>query len=361
LARKPSTKQRLAALKRRAKGRRRALILLQDNPDPDAIASAAALKLLLKELAGCDTVIAYGGVVGRAENRSMLRYLGTSMRAAADAPLDRFDLVAMVDTQPGFGNNPVDDGARVDIVIDHHERAGGAPGDQFCDIRPGYGATATILAEYLRAADITPSAPLATALAYGIQSDTQDFGRETSEADIQVFTWLYPLANKRLLSRIENEQEPREYFTAVSRALRDARTYGNAALCWLGRMINPDMTGEIADLLLRLDEAEWVLCQGLYRGTLYLSLRTDLRSADADGVMKAIVGELGRGGGHEMLAGGQISVDRDSFKVANTLRKDVERHFLDHFRLDPKCRRRLVSRAGEREKSRTPRDPARKK
>lgn len=354
MAKKPSARPRLAELKRLAKGRRRVLILLQNNPDPDAIASAAALKLLLKELAGCDTVIAHAGVVGRAENRSMLRYLGTNMRDAADTPPDRFDLVAMVDTQPGFGNNPVEDQARVDIVIDHHGRSGRMPDVAFRDIRPNYGATSTILGEYLRAAGIDPPMSLATALAYGIQSDTQDLGRESTNADIEMFTYLYPLANKRLLSRIENEQQPREYFTAVSRALRDSRTYGNTIVCWLGRMINPDMTGEIADLLLRLDEGDWAVCQGLYKGTLYVSLRTDFRNADAGGVMKKIVGVLGTGGGHEMLAGGQISVGRDSSKRANQLRKQVERNFLDHFKLDPKSRRLLVSRAGEKQTSRTP-------
>jgi nanoRNase/pAp phosphatase (c-di-AMP/oligoRNAs hydrolase) len=351
LAKKPSTKSRLAELKRLAKGRRRALILLQDNPDPDAIASAAALKLLLKELAGCETVIAHDGVVGRSENRSMLRYLGTNLRAAADLALEKFDLVAMVDTQPVFGNNPIDDHSKVDVVIDHHERGDRMPGVPFCDIRPNYGAASSILGEYLQEAGITPPIPVATALAYGIQSDTQDFGRETSEADIAIYTTLYPLANKRLLSRIENEQQPREYFTAVSRALRDARTYGNAALCWLGRMINPDMTGEIADLLLRLDDAEWVMCQGLYKGTLYLSFRTDVRASDADGVAKAVVGDLGAAGGHEMIAGGQVQVERDSLRLADRLRKQVERRFLDQLQLDAKTRRRLVSRAGEGNKA----------
>ena len=348
MPRTPSTQQRLAQLKRLAKGSTRALILLQDNPDPDAIASAAALRLLLKESSKIDVVIAHSGVVGRAENRSMLRYLGCTLRQAADTPFDKFDLIAMVDSQPGFGNNPIDDPAQADIVIDHHERSGRMTGVALADVRPRYGATSTILAEYLEAAGIDPPVPVATALLYGIQSDTQDFGRAASEADIAAFTRLYPKANKRLLSRIENEQEPREYFTAVSRALRDARTCGPVAVCWLGRMLNPDMTGEIADLLLRLDEADWALCQGLYKGTLYLSLRSDLRDAGTDKVIRAIIGGLGAGGGHEMIAGGQISVERDKFATANDLRKQVERNFLGHFKLDPKSRRMLVSRAGER-------------
>lgn len=345
---KPSTRQYLGRLKRMARGGKRAVIVLQNNPDPDAIASAAALKLLFKELADCDAVVAYGGVVGRAENRTMLKYLGLSMRNVEDAPLERFDVVAMVDTQPGFGNNPIDDHTQADVVIDHHERAQRMPGIRLCDIRPNYGATSTILAEYLLEAGIVPPMALATALAYGIQSDTQDFGRETSEADINMYTRLYPIANKRLLSRIEYEQEPREYFTEVSRALREARTYGNIGISWLGRTINPDMTGEIADFLVRCDEVDWALCQGLYKGTLYLSIRSDFRNVNADRLMRSLVEGLGVGGGHEMIAGGQIKIERDSLKAANQFRKQVERRFLEHFQLDPKNRRLLVSRAGER-------------
>jgi nanoRNase/pAp phosphatase (c-di-AMP/oligoRNAs hydrolase) len=354
VARPPTSEQRVAELRELVNGRRRALILMQDNPDPDAIASAAALRLLLNDCGDCACTIAHSGVVGRAENRSMLKYLGLNLRPAEDTPVEKYDLVAMVDTQPVFGNNPVDDHTDVDLVIDHHERTERMPEVAICDIRPGYGACSTILAEYLRAAEIAPPAPVATALVYGIQSDTQDFGRETSEADIAMFTSLYPLANKRLLSRIVNEQEPREYFTAVSRALRDARTYGTTAVCWLGRMLNPEMTGETADLLLRLDEADWVLCQGLYKGTLYLSLRTDLRDGQADEVMRRIIGDLGSGGGHEMLAGGQIPVGRDSFKAADEMRKQVERNLLEQFKLDPKARRLLVSRAGEKKKEQAP-------
>ncbi len=347
MPRKPSTSERLTELKRLARGKERALIVLQNNPDPDAIASAAALKLLLKKLAGCDAVIAHGGIVGRAENRSMLKYLGTAMRNLVETPIDGFELVAMVDTQPGFGNNPISNKDQADIVIDHHHRAGCLHGVKLCDVRPRYGATSTILTQYLRAAGITPPTALATALAYGIQSDTQDLGRETSSTDIEAFTYLYPLANKRLLSRIDNEREPREYFGTVARALFDARTYKNTAVCWLGRIINPDMTGEISDLLVRLDEADWALCQGLYKGTLHISLRTDFRNADANGVMKTIIRDHGTGGGHEMIAGGQIDVPGDRLALANRLRYQVERNFLAHFKLSPRSRRLLVTRTSK--------------
>ncbi len=354
MARRPSTKEQLRKLKKLIRGRKKALILLQDNPDPDAIASASALRFLLKEIAGCETTIAHSGIVGRSENRRMLKYLGLNMRNADELELEQYDLVAMVDTQPVFGNNPVDDEQQVDVVIDHHEWAGSPSRVAFSDIRAHYGAASTIVAEYLFEAGLEPPIPLATALLYGIQSDTQEFGRATSDADIAVFTRLYPQANKRYLSHIENTQEPREYFTAVSRGLHDARTYQNIAICWLGRTINPDMTGEVADLLMRLEGADWILCGGLFRGVLYLSLRTTQRDSDASSVAKEIVADMGTAGGHEMLAGGQITVPRNSFKKADKLRKQVERNFLRHFDIDPRCRRLLVSRATERHHEKTP-------
>lgn len=354
MAHRPSTKEQLRKLKKLVRGRKKALILLQDNPDPDAIASAGGLRLLLKEAAGCETTIAHSGIVGRSENRMMLKYLGLKMRNADELDLEQYDLVTMVDTQPVFGNNPVNDEQRVDVVIDHHEWAESTRQVEFSDIRAHYGATSTIIAEYLFESDLELPTPLATALLYGIQSDTQEFGRATSDADIAVFTQLYPQANKRYLSHIENTQEPREYFTAVSRGLHDTRTYENTAVCWLGRTINPDMTGEVADLLMRLEGADWVLCEGLFRGVLYMSLRTTQRESNASNVAKEIVADMGTAGGHEMLAGGQITVPRNSFKEADKLRKQVERNFLNHFKIDHRCRRRLVSRSVERHHEKTP-------
>src|SRR5512146_1938718 len=58
-----------------ARGHHRALILTHDNPDPDSIASAVALAYILEHMAGIQAVVAYGGIVGRAENRAMIRVL----------------------------------------------------------------------------------------------------------------------------------------------------------------------------------------------------------------------------------------------------------------------------------------------
>jgi nanoRNase/pAp phosphatase (c-di-AMP/oligoRNAs hydrolase) len=149
--------------------------------------------------------------------------------------------------------------------------------------------------------------PLATALLYGIRSDTQDLGREATRADIAATLYLYPLASQRTLSRIQNAVVPREYFAMLSCALRRAVVGGRGVFCSLGSTANPDMVGELADLLLRYEGCTWVLTCGLCGAVLRLSLRCRPDpDADAGSVVSRLVGSLGTGGGHGAAAGGQV-------------------------------------------------------
>jgi len=76
-------RDRLRKLLQVAKGHHRALILTHDNPDPDAVASACGLAYLLAHCAGLSTTAAYGGIIGRAENKAMLRVLHLPIQPVA--------------------------------------------------------------------------------------------------------------------------------------------------------------------------------------------------------------------------------------------------------------------------------------
>ena len=201
------------------------LIVMQDYPDPDAIASAAALRDLANAMAGVQCFVAQGGALGRAENRAMVKYLDLKLHDMTQVDTDRFDLVAMVDTQPGTGNNSLPEGIIPQIVIDHHPMRQATRSAAFTDVRSGYGSTATILHEYLVESGIEIDARVATALLYGIRSDTNDLGREATQEDINALVALYPIANKRALSRIETERVPRAYFQMLAEGLRNAQTF----------------------------------------------------------------------------------------------------------------------------------------
>lgn len=284
------------------------VILPHDNPDPDALASAATLRYIAKHLAGKDATIALGGFVGRAENRAMVRYLNIPLVPVADLPLgDPNTVIALVDTQPGRLNNSLPKGVLPSIVIDHHPRYSAMNEVPFADMREGYGATSTILTEYLMDKRLRVETKIATALFYGIMAETQDLGREASEPDMAATHFLYPHTNKRRLAKIENARVPRAYFAAFRQAIQSAVIYDRAVISILGAIRYPDMVAEMADFLLRLDEVEWAAAIGRYEQHLYVSLRTTNRDVNAGDLLQKVLGS-DHAGGHDMIAGGRIAL-----------------------------------------------------
>ncbi len=305
------------------------LITTQDNPDPDSLAAAVALRKLANTLANLQCSIACGGTVGRGENRALVKYLGLNLRSYSELDYGKFDLIAMVDTQPGTGNNSLPENVKPDIVIDHHRIRHQTRTIPLTDIRSSYGATSTILVEYLIEAHITPDTPVATALLYGIRSDTQDLGREASRFDVEAIEYLYPFANKRMLGIIQRGKVPREYYQMLADALRNAHVRGRAVVTELGDIDNPDMIAEVADLLLRDDETTWTMCTGYWNGKLLISIRTSEETKSAEKVIRHMVARKGTGGGHLTYAGGQIPLTKGTKAERQALEKDVEKKFLE--------------------------------
>jgi nanoRNase/pAp phosphatase (c-di-AMP/oligoRNAs hydrolase) len=328
-------------------GKSTMLIVMQDFPDPDAIAAAYALKELGRSRFDISTSTACSGLVGRAENLALVRYLKLNPLDLSSIDVSPFDLIAMVDTQPGSGNNSLAPDRLPNIVIDHHPTRPITRRVEFHDIRSRYGATSTILYEYLEQEGIELDMVLATGLAYGIKSDTQELGQKATDADIRAFHALYPLANTRKLGRMEMTQLPRVYFQSLAAALHHARTYGKCIVSRLGELDNPDMLGEAADLLLRNEESDWALCLGSYRGRLLLSLRTSDAQSHAGRLMHRLVGRQGSGGGHSAMAGGQIPLNDRSQKEVAGLETAVVRHLLRLLRMSGEKGQPLLAPARE--------------
>ncbi len=322
------TKTKLEQLKAVLENHKTMLIVMQDNPDPDSIAAAVALRKLANVLAEVQCSIAHGGSVGRGENRALVKYLGLNLRPIEQIDTAAFELFALVDTQPGTGNNSLPDPIEPDIVIDHHPCRQRTRHCRFTDIRSQYAATVTILFEYFKAAEIKIDTPLATAMLYAIRSDTQDLGRDTSRADTLALAELFSLANKRMLSQIQRGKVQRDYFKLLADALQNAAVYGNAIVTNLGRLDNPDMVAEAADLLLRDDLTDWVMAYGLSQDKLVISLRTEQEHLHADDVMHKLVARKGTGGGHPSYAGGQVSIKGLSQPKIAALEEQVVERFI---------------------------------
>src|SRR5262245_47102361 len=192
----------------------RVALLLQDDPDPDGIASAIALRTVLGRNRSTTPLFAFGETT-RAENLAMLRLLDVTIDPADSETLRSFPCVALLDVQPAYFGERL---PHAHIVIDHHPRVASSDAE-YSDLRPQYGATSTILTEYLEACEADVSQRLATALLYGIKSDTLMLNRETGPADLRAFMSLYPLTNYNTLRRIERPELPLSFAEFLARVL----------------------------------------------------------------------------------------------------------------------------------------------
>ena len=318
--------ERIQSLLEAVRETRAVLILPHNNPDPDAIASAVALRYLLEQKAGIEGRIRYQGIIGRAENRALVRYLGYPLSRLQCLDLDSAGAIALVDTQPGAGNNALPAGHRALIVLDHHLAYETVDAGALYDIRSDVGATSTMLTEYLQAAAIEPPPSLATALFYGIKTDTMGLSRGASQPDIDAYFYLQRRVDLDALGRIERAQVPGAYFQGLVTALQATRRYDDILVSYLGAMDYPDQAAEVADLVLRLEGVRWALCMGTHDGDMILSVRTRRRSGAAR-LVQAVVHGRGMAGGHGALAGGQVSLEgRESIRLARELIELALRH-----------------------------------
>jgi nanoRNase/pAp phosphatase (c-di-AMP/oligoRNAs hydrolase) len=281
------------------------LILMHDYPDPDALASALVLSDLVRKRYSLRTRIAYGGLITRAENRTMVQQLQIKLAHVSKIRWNRYRCVAMVDTQPAFGNHSLPENLRPTIVIDHHPSREPLPAS-FVDIRTEYGARATVLLEYLEAAELETAVDVATAVAYAIRSETQELGRDASTADIDAYLSVYPKANKRKLAKIYNPKLPKTYFTLLHTALQKAQLFRHLAHVHLGDVESPEFVPQIADMLLRHERMGWSVATGRFEKQLFVSMRCSHTKAHAGNMLKKIIGNMGFAGGHTMVAGGRV-------------------------------------------------------
>lgn len=304
------------------RGKGKILIIVHDNPDPDCLASAMALRHLFVMKVNRDATIGFSGMIGRSENLAMAKKLEIPLTPLGILDLKDYQVICMLDTQPGTGNNSLPPGVKVDIVIDHHPPRPASKSCRWVDIRDEYGVTATILYEYLQAQDVSIGTKLATALFYAIKSETQDLGREAAKPDKDAYLRLFPLSNKKLLYEISYPKLPVEYFLTINSALGNARIYENILVANLYEIVFPEVVAEMADFLIRLEEIETVLSMGQYNNEMILSIRTMRHDLNAGEVIRRIVDGLGAAGGHGMMAGGRVDdvgTDHESIQRAELL------------------------------------------
>ncbi|TYT75188.1 DHH family phosphoesterase [Desulfobotulus mexicanus] len=315
-------------------------VLVLINADPDAMSSAMAVKRLLwRKVAG--VTISHINDIQRPDNQSMIRLLGIKMIHFRDLPNWRYNRIVLVDSQPD--HHDCFALFRPDVLIDHHPES--CVVGRFCDVRPKYGATASMMTEYLRAARIIPSSKLATALYYGIKTDTADFARKTVMEDVKAFQYLFRYINVQLERRIESAEIPLGTLDVLEKALKCRIIKGNRLYAHLGEVVSPDVCVQMADFFMRVDVVSWTIISGIYEKKLIIIFRNDGIRKSAGIVATASFGKIGSAGGHKGAARAEIPLEALEKKVDVKKTQQVSRWILDHveMRTEKKCRSSAVT------------------
>ncbi|HET7008575.1 MAG TPA: DHH family phosphoesterase [Candidatus Binatia bacterium] len=281
-------------------------ILLQHDPDPDAIGAALALRELLGRNRITTPIVTFGSVT-RPENLAMIKLLEIQIEQITPDDLHKDGArLAMVDVQPPYFEQAL---GRVDLVVDHHPKRSNFKA-RFADLRSGYGSTATIFTEYLRAAGMEPSQRLATALLYGIKTDTLFLERGSNLADLSAFNYLYPIANKAMIARIERPALPREDLEAMGRALSHLQIDSAVAVIHLGEVNREDVIPQLAEFCLQIEGVDWSVVSGLVNNRVVISVRNVGYVKSAGEIMKKLYDDIGSAGGHRAMAKAVVPLDR---------------------------------------------------
>lgn len=276
-------------------------VLILINADPDSIASAMAVKRLLWRRVAAVTISRIN-IIKRPDNLAMVRLLGANLVHISEIDKNKYSRFVIVDSQPE--HNEAFAGIKYDVVIDHHPDTN--PDAGFLDIRPGYGATASIMTEYLRAARIKPSYKLATALYYAVKTDTSNFERKALVEDVRAFQFLFRHANIHIARKIEQAELSFDFLKYFRNALENMRKRKDRIFVHTGQVINPDVCVLLADFFIKISNIKWSIVSGVCDNYLVVIFRNDGLRKNAGRVAKESLGHLGSAGGHKSMARAEI-------------------------------------------------------
>ncbi|WP_255190558.1 DHH family phosphoesterase [Natronobeatus ordinarius] len=312
----------------------RLAVVMHDNPDPDAIASAVALCDLAADV-GVDADPCYYGEISHQENRAMVNLLEFDLRnLEPEDSLEGYAGFALVDhSRPGV-NDGLPEDLSVDVVVDHHPPRGPVPAT-FCDLREDAGATSTVLTEYLDRAGVGFDWRTATALLYGIRIDTNDFTREVSSSDFRAAATLSPHVDEGVLQQVESPTVEGETFDTIARAIKNRTREGSVVVASAGRIADRDALPQAADQLLTMDDVDTTLVFGFVDEMVYVSARSRASDVDLGETLRDAYDQIGSAGGHADMAGAQLEIgilgEVNDAGQADSIKSVVEEVITDRF------------------------------
>jgi len=276
--------------------------------DPDGIGSGLGVQVVLKERFGIKSEIFCPGLISFPQNKSLVNLAGIDL-----IPVDSFDPekyqnnVVLVDcVKNDLVENPL-------VVIDHHEHEKEEEVKaQFKHIDKKVGACVTIVLKMLSHYQIKLDnhKKIVLAMAYGIKSDTENFGPDSTEEDLDAFRSLYPLIAKDLLWTIEHPPKTAASFNVLASAIKNKEIKDGYLIAGVGIVTESNAIPEAAVSLLTHRNVETTIIYGIFKGHLKVRLRT---KDPTENVRERVEIMFGRefAGGHRTAAGADIPLYHD--------------------------------------------------
>lgn len=286
-------------------------IFLQDNPDPDAIASGLTLKHICK-FCDVESSIYYGGNISHQKNRALVNLLNidlinTKTSEEVMKVVRSAGKIALIEASIPSKNNILPIDVTPNLIFDHHQIDISSVKGDFIDIQPEIGATATIMTKYIRQLNINPDVSLATALLYGIRTDTKEFTRNTTSDDFEAAAYLSPLVDTTIMSQLEFPPMRLETLDIIGRAIRNKEIRGSYLASFVEFISDRDALPQAAEMMLQLEGIYTVLVFGINEDKVQLSARSRDTRVNLGLILQSAFGEL-NSGGHATMAAGTINL-----------------------------------------------------
>lgn len=290
--------------------------LIMISADPDAMGAAMALQRIFRHR-GASADIARVNEIARPDNLALIRYTRLRMLPFSPEMLKDYSHFAMVDSQPS--HQPQFAGIKFSIIIDHHPVATPPDTAFLQDIKPEYGATSTMLTEYLYNLELRPGVRLATAMQFGIRTDTLAFQRHVSEVDLRAYQYLGKFADSALLQRIMYSEFHLDWLPYFAKGINRLRKAGRGYFIFMDKVESADILVLIADFLSRVYEVRWIAVAGVCDGNqVVMTFRSDGASQDVGRVASLKFGDIGSAGGHKTMARAEFPVSAAGSEVIET-------------------------------------------
>ncbi len=287
-------------------------IFLQDNPDPDAIASGLTLKHICK-VCDVESSIYYGGSITHQKNMALIKLLNidlinTKTSEEVMKVVRSAGKIALIEASIPSKNNVLPIEVTPNLIFDHHQIDISSVKGDFIDIQPEIGATATIMTKYIRQLNIKPDVSLATALLYGIRTDTKEFTRNTTSDDMDAAAYLSPLADTTIMSQLEFPPMRLETMDIIGRAIINKEIKGSYLTSFVEFISDRDALPQAAEMMLQLEGVYTVLVFGINEDKVQLSARSRDTRVNLGLILQSAFGEL-NSGGHATMAAGAINLE----------------------------------------------------